>query len=151
MDILNVYWLTSNFEMSFRYSGNYHLYKVYLSKVESRNPLSQAPLQLVLRLWPQDEDELFVNSGSEKPDMKKELLHKIINIESNRETSSWWIKQWQGHPAHWGLGEGKVSIGTVQQLNLDIFPSFVASEIGFFAGTFVIHLIPFNKYLFYLN
>lgn len=86
--------------MSFRCLGDYPLYKFYLSKVEAINLLSQAPLQLVLRLWPHDEDAPLVNSDSGKHDMNMEVPRGISNIESDRETSSCWIKQWQRHLAH---------------------------------------------------
>lgn len=45
-------------------------------------------MQLVLRLWPHDEDASIVNSDSEKHDVKKEVPHGISNVESDRETLS---------------------------------------------------------------
>lgn len=86
IDVLSVYWLASNFRMSFRCLGNYPPHKFYCSKVEARNPLSQAPLQLMWRLWPHDEDASIVNSDSQKHDVKKEVPRGISNVESNRET-----------------------------------------------------------------
>lgn len=126
--------------MSLRCRENYSLYKFHLPKVEARNLLFQAPLQLVVSLWPHNEDAPILNSHSEKHEVKKEVPCDINNVERDRETSSCWNKQWRCHHAHWGLEENRVSSGTMEQLNLDIFPRFVALEIGclFLPGTSVI-------------
>lgn len=148
VDILNVSSLATNFWMSFRCLGNYLLYKFCLPKTEARNPLSQAPLQLVLRLvswftW------AHCNFWFRKSEMKKKVPHGINYIESGRETSS--SLQW--HPAHWKLEESSVSGVTMHQLNLDTSPSFVASEINclFLLGTSVTSVIFFNKLFFCLH
>lgn len=49
------------------------------------------------RLWPH-EDATIVNSDSQKHDVKKEVPRGISNVESNRETTSCCIKQWQRDP-----------------------------------------------------
>lgn len=90
-----------------------------------------------MRLWPHNEDASILNSHSEKRDVKKEVPCDINNVERDRETSSCCL--WRCHHAHWGLEESRVSSGTMEQLNLDIFPRFVALEIGrlFLPGTSV--------------
>lgn len=108
MDILNGYWLASNFWMSLRCRENYSLDKFRLPKVEARSLLCQAPLQLVVRLWPHNEDAPILNSHSEKRDVKKEVPCDINNVERDRETSSCWNKQWRCHHAHWGSEESRV-------------------------------------------
>lgn len=85
IDVLNVYCLASNFRMSFRCLWNYPPHKFYCSKVEARSPLSQAPLQLVWRRWPHDENASIVNSDSQKHDVKKEILMGSIMLRATEK------------------------------------------------------------------